>query len=330
MRRVAKPYGKFNIVLEEAARPNPNGDEVRITAVRTLISRGSEIGRRYVYEEHIDPAIMGYSFAGIVDTVGPEIEHLKRGDRVVARAPHAQHVVCNARPISPDHEPFVFPMCEEIDFDQAPYCYLTAASVTWAEVEEVRPQDIVAIVGQGLVGSLLMQVHKANGLGRVIAIDALDLRCEIAAELGADLVINASEEDPVEAVQRATGGSGADVVVYAVGGPAGPNAFLQCQEMLATNGLLHIIGRYEGKPLPLITASGRNRRIVEDHFGYLGLTNAWSTRRAMNLLATGAIDTQRMTTHCFSFEDAGEAFELLYKNTESTLGVLLDWDSDAH
>ena len=44
MKRVAKPEGKFNIVIEEAAMPEPSPGEVRIKAVRSLISRGSEMG----------------------------------------------------------------------------------------------------------------------------------------------------------------------------------------------------------------------------------------------------------------------------------------------
>ena len=327
MKRVAKPLGKFNIALEEALMPSPGSDEVRMRAVRTLISRGSEIGRRYVREERIEPHMMGYSFSGIVDAVGSEIDHFGPGDRVVGRAPHAQYVVRNARPVSPHHEPFVFPLDAAVTFDQAPYWFLTGASVTWARVERVRPDDVVAIVGQGLVGSLLMQVHKANGAGRIVAIDALDLRCQMAADLGADVVIDASKEDPVTAVRRLTGGFGADVVVYAVGGPGGPKAFEQCQDMLAADGLLHILGRYENEPLPLFTGKGGNRRIVEGNFGYLSQTNAWSARRAMDLLGTGAIDTERMTTHRFPFEKAADAFDLLYNQAGSALGVLLDWDA---
>ena len=44
MKRVAKPEGKFNIVIEEVAMPKPSPGEVRIKAVRSLISRGSEMG----------------------------------------------------------------------------------------------------------------------------------------------------------------------------------------------------------------------------------------------------------------------------------------------
>lgn len=93
MKRVAKPEGQFNIIIEDAPMPEPRVGEVRIKAVRSLISRGSEIGARYTREFAIDPERMGYSLAGIVDAVGEEINHFAVGDHVVALAPHAQYVI---------------------------------------------------------------------------------------------------------------------------------------------------------------------------------------------------------------------------------------------
>ena len=50
MKRVAKPEGKFNVVIEDAPMPEPGPGEVRVKAVRSLISRGSEMGGRYTRE----------------------------------------------------------------------------------------------------------------------------------------------------------------------------------------------------------------------------------------------------------------------------------------
>ena len=192
MRRLAKPAGRYNLVLEEVPVPEPGPTEVRVKAVRSLISRGSEIGRRYTREEAIDPQMMGYSMSGIVDAVGESVTHLDIGDRVVVSAPHADYVVRDATIGSPDDRPLVYPIDPAVDFDAAPYWSLVSGCVTWAVGEAAEPTDTIVIVGQGLVGSLQLQVHKANGIRRVVAIDALDLRCELAHKLGADVVIDAS------------------------------------------------------------------------------------------------------------------------------------------
>ena len=326
MKRVAKPAGRFNVVIEEAPIPQPGVDEVRVRAVRSLISRGSEIGARYTREHAIDPERMGYSLAGVVDEVGPEVQHLREGDRVVAVAPHAQYVVRPAGPRGPGDQARVVPMPDDLGFEAATYFPLSGGAVAWTEIERIQPFDTVAILGQGLVGSLMLQVGKANGRGRFIAVDALPERCALAAELGADHVIDAAAEDPVRAVQRLTNGAGADIVVYAVGGPAGPKAFDQGLDMLTIGGLLHLIGLYEDQPLPLSSGKIQRRRLLGGY--YRQIVNPGCARRAMDLLASGAIRTDRMISHRFPYRDAAAAFDLLYNRPGEAMGVLLDWEEE--
>lgn len=324
MKRLIKPEGKFNLELEEVPIPAPGADEVRIKAVRSLISRGSEMGGRYTREHAVDPQRMGYSMAGIIDTVGPGVTHLAPGDRVVAIAPHAEYTICAAPAGNLRDQPRVMAIPDEVDFDRAPYYSLSAGSVTWVGIEQIGPSDTVVVLGQGLVGSLMMQVMKANGHGFIIAVDALDSRCELAAKLGADRVIHAGGEDPVATIRKLTYGAGAHLVVYAVGGPAGPKAFDQGLDMVAVDGTLHLIGLYEDADLSMPSAKIQRRRIIG---GYYGTTIGMSSyRRTIELLASGAIDTEQMTTHCFPYTDAADAFDLLWNRPGEALGVVLEWD----
>ena len=324
MKRVAKKEGKFNVLIEDAPIPEPGPGEVRIKAVRSLISRGSEMGGRYTREYAVDHEHMGYSLAGIIDAVGEDIDHYAVGDRVVALAPHAQYTVRPARVHTPQELARVVPMIPSVNFDQAPYYPLLSGAVSWVEIENIQPNDTVIVLGQGLVGSLIMQVVKANGNGRIIAIDALDSRCTLAEELGADTIINAADEDPVRAVRKLTHGVGADIVVYAVGGPAGPKAFDQGLDMLAVGGLLHLIGLYEDEPLPLTSSKIQQRRLLGGYYGQIiGAGASW---RALELLASGVIQTEKMTTHRFPYTKAAAAFDLLYNRLSEALGVLLDWE----
>ena len=66
MKRIAKPAGAYNIVVEEVETPAIASTEILIRAECSLISRGSEIWRRYVREEAIDHRSMGYSLVGRV------------------------------------------------------------------------------------------------------------------------------------------------------------------------------------------------------------------------------------------------------------------------
>src|SRR5215472_7383992 len=93
MRRIAKGAGIGNILIEEAPVPTPGVGQVLVRNRRTLISRGSEIGRRYLDPGALDAAIMGYSSAGVVVAVGADVENFAVGQPVALLAPHAEYVV---------------------------------------------------------------------------------------------------------------------------------------------------------------------------------------------------------------------------------------------
>lgn len=322
MRRVAKPEGQFNIVIEEVKRPTISATEVLIRAERTLISRGSEIWRRYARSEAIDHRMMGYSLAGTVVEAGAAVAELKPGDRVAALAPHAQYVAVDA--VHSAHRPAVVPLPEGVSAEVGTFWPLATSSVLWVEETGVKPGETTVILGQGLVGSGCMQIARADRGSRVIAVDALPLRCELARKLGADEVVNASDENPVAAVERLTDGSGADVVVEAVGGRSGAAAFAQAQDMVKRGGLLQVVGLYEDQPLPLDASKIQGRRLVG---GYLDAgKRPEGSRRALDHLASGSVAAARMITHRIPFEEAANAFDLLYNRLGETLGVILLWD----
>ena len=322
MKRVAKPAGAYNIVLEEVDVPAIAPTEVLVRAECSLISRGSEIWRRYVREEAIDHRMMGYSLVGRVAEVGAEVEDFQVGDRVAALAPHAEYVAMEV--IDPGHQPSVVRLPDAVVAEAGTFWPLCTSSVLWMWQTEAGVDDAMVIQGQGLVGSGCMQAAKAQGVGRVIGIDALPLRCELARKLGIDEMVDASAVDPVEKVLELTDGQGADIVVEAVGGRAGAAAFAQAQDMLKRGGLLQVLGLYEEEPLPLYSNKIMGKRLVGSYLDS-SLRPAGSAR-AMELLASGQIQFDEMITHRFPHTEAAEAFDLLYYRLGETMAVLLIWD----
>ena len=322
MRRVVKREGHGNIAVEEAPIPAIAPTQVLVRARRSLISRGSEIWRRYARDEAVEHRIMGYSLAGVVEAVGDEVKEFAPGDRVASLSPHAEFVAVEA--VDPPHRPSLVKLPEAVDFEAGTFWPLATSSVLWMRQTGAGPDDTVVILGQGLVGSGCMQAARAQGAGRLVAVDALPLRCELAGKLGADEVVDISQEDPVEAVKRLTDGEGAAVVVEAVGGRAGAKAFVQAQDMVRRGGLLQVLGLYEGEPLPLDSGKIQGRRLVG---GYLdGGLRPEGSERALELLEGGGIDVGSMVTHRFASGEAPAAFDLLYNRLEETMAVLLTWD----
>jgi L-iditol 2-dehydrogenase len=322
MRRVAKAAGKGNIFLEEVDVPLLAPTQVLVRAEYSLISRGSEIWRRYDREEAIDPRMMGYSLAGTIAEVGAEVEAFKVGDRVAALAPHAEYVAMEV--IDPPHKPSVVHLPAEVSAEAGTFWPLATSSLLWMQETGAGSDDTMVIQGQGLVGSGCMQVAKALGVGTLIAVDALPLRCRLAAELGADATIDLSGGDGTEEVMRLTSGQGADVVVEAVGGRAGAAAFAQAQDMVRRGGLIQVLGLYESEPLPLDSAKIQGKRLLG---GYLDAgKRPAGAQQALELLRAGHIQVEKMITHRFAYTEAKTAFDLLYEDLGKTMAVLLTWD----
>jgi L-iditol 2-dehydrogenase len=318
MIRVTKPEGFGNIQLEEVPVPEIEERQVLVKTRATLISRGSELFRRYNQESAVSPAIMGYSLTGVVEKVGTRVTEYRAGDRVKVTAPHAQYAV---GPV--DAEDRVMPLPETVSFEEGTLLPLATSAVAWADTSHPPEGATVVITGQGLVGSLMLQVLRTYRPGRLIVVDALPLRCAMARQFGADAVINAAEEDPVAAVQRLTEKAGADLVIECVGGNAGVKSFEQAQSMVRRGGTLHLIALYQGAPLPLDSSRIMNRRLLA---GILSETpRVQHARRAAELIRDGTIQAARMITHRFPYTEAKQAFDLLWKRPGEALGVVLTW-----
>jgi len=316
--RVAKPAGEYNIVIEEVDIPKISDTEVLIKAERTLIMSGAEIRRRYIRPEAIAPSFMGFSLAGKVVEVGAKVTGFSPGDRVAASAPHSEYVAVE---VGEHPSEVIVRLPPKVSAEAATFWPLATGGVMWMRETEARDGDTVVILGQGLVGSCCMQAVKAQARIRVIAVDTLAPRCKLARELGADEAVNAAEEDPVAAVKRLTGGEGAEVVVYAVGGRGGGKAFAQGQDMLKRGGLLKLIGIYEDEPLPLDSGKIQGRRLQG---GYQDMSKRpEGSARAIQLLADGKINAARMISHRFPFQEAAAAFDLLYNRLSEAMGVIL-------
>jgi propanol-preferring alcohol dehydrogenase len=127
---------------------------------------------------------------------------------------------------------YVVGVPEGIDpFDAAP---LTCAGVTTYKAVKVagtRSSDLVAVFGVGGLGHMAIQYARIAG-GRVIAVDLLDEKLELAKELGAEFTVNAAKDDPVAAIQRL---GGAD---QAIALAVSPKSFEQAYRALRRNGTL--------------------------------------------------------------------------------------------
>jgi alcohol dehydrogenase, propanol-preferring len=131
--------------------------------------------------------------------------------------------------------------------DPAEAAPLTCAGVTTykaVKVGDVRPGDLVVVSGVGGLGHLAVQYAKIFG-GTVAAIDVTDAKLKLARELGADIVIDARNEDPAAIVQA---NGGADV---AIGLAVDDRSFRTAYDSLRRGGRLVLVALPAGGALSI-------------------------------------------------------------------------------
>jgi len=174
------------------------------------------------------------------------------------------------------------------------------------EEARVRLGDTVAIIGAGPVGLLHLLTAKKMGAEKVIVSDLVEERLRVAKQLGAEEIINAKQEEPIEKVRRLTGGYGADVVIEAIGLPA---TWEQALRMVRKGGTVLEFG---GCP-PGTEIKVRTELL---HYGEVTVLGTFHTtpahfKKALSLIASGAIKVKPLITRKMKLDEVKDAFEIL-------------------
>ena len=166
---------------------------------------------------------------------------------------------------------------------------------------KVDAGDTIAIVGAGPIGLAAVMTAKLYTPARIVVIDLADARLEKAREFGADVTINNSREDALEAVKELTGGLGADVAIEAVGVP---ETFELCTALVRPGGRVANVGVHgHSATLHLETLWIRDVTITT------GLVDTSTTPRLLELIAEGRLDPTPFATHRFELDETLAAYD---------------------
>ncbi len=238
-------------VLEyvEVERPSPGEGEVLVEVKAAGVNYADTMRRRNQYlEETPLPFVPGSEIAGVVAEVGADVQDAEEGDRVVmllGTGGYAQYAVATGRNL--------IPIPEGMDFDEAaavPLQGLTAYHVLKTSGMLKEGESVVVHAAAGGVGTLAVQMAKLMSAGLIIATASTQEKLDVAKDLGADVLVNYTEEDWPEQVRDATDGEGADVILEMVGGD-----FVQKNlECLAPFGRMVVYGSASGERGSLVPA----------------------------------------------------------------------------
>ena len=250
------------------------------------------------------PYLLGHEAAGVVEAVGPDVTDVAPGDFVVLnwRAVCGECRSCrrgrpwycfnthNARqpmtledgtPLSPALGIGAFAektlvaagQCTKVDPAASPVsvgllgCGVMAGLGAALNTGNVSRGDSVAVIGCGGVGDAAVAGARLAGAARIIAIDVDPRKLEWARGFGATDVVDASQVDPVEAVQELTGGFGADVVIDAVGRPETYRQAFYMRDLAGTVVLVGVPTPEMKLELPLLDVFGRGGSLKSSWYG---------------------------------------------------------------
>lgn len=203
----------------------------------------------------------------------------------------------------------VFPMPQGLPIEESSIlgCAVFTAYGAVRHGADLRAGERVAVVAMGGVGSNIVQISRAFGASRIIAVDIRPEKLEAAAELGATDTVNGASEDPVERVKQLTGGEGVDVAFEALGRP---ETFTQAAEMLRYGGRMVAVGLATGKttaPVEITRLVRGSQRVI----GSYGARTRADMPRILTLAARGFIRPEQIVTQRFALEEADTAYRAL-------------------
>lgn len=308
--------------------PTPKADEVLVKLEYVGIC-GSDmhyyetgaIGN-YIVEP---PFVLGHEPGGTVVEVGENVTHLKPGDKVAlepGKTCGKCEFCCTGRyNLCPNVIFFATPpvdgVFQEYVAHEAALCFKLPENVSTLEGALIEPLAVgfhaanqgnahagqtAVVMGSGCIGLVSMMALKAEGVSKVYVVDIMRKRLDKALELGADGVINAAEENAVEAVLRLTDGKGCDLVIETAGTEVTTR---QCIHMTKKGATIVLVGYSKSGEMTLPMSLALDKELeFKTVFRYRHIYPM-----AIEAVAAGKVNLKGIVTDIFDFDDIQNAMD---------------------
>ena len=257
------------------------------------------------------PAVLGHEFSARVVEVGPEARGFELGDRAVGliypscgRCEYCfqgDFTLCDLRAVNisarngsfaeyisvPARQLFLVP--QGTPADEAAMIEPVSVAVHAIRRSRLSVGERVVVFGGGPLGLLIMKLAQLGGADRVVLVEPVAGRRNLAQKYGADLALDPTEEIHGQ-IMDATDGRGADVIFEVAGNG---RAFGAASKLVRKQGRMVVVAVYEGRDVPYSP-----NRFVGDEIDLLHSfwANAVDFRRAVNLVASRKLDVRPLIT----------------------------------
>jgi S-(hydroxymethyl)mycothiol dehydrogenase len=304
------------------------------------------------------PFLLGHEAAGVIESVGPDVTDLVPGDFVVLNwravcgecrscrrgrpqycfATHnaTQKMTLDGVELSPALGIGAFAektlvaagQATKVDPSARPEavgllgCGVMAGLGAAMFTGEVGLGDSVAVFGCGGVGDAAIAGARLMGASKVIAVDLDARKLDLAREFGATHTVNASEVDPVEAIQALTDGNGADVCIEAVGNPKVFEQAFYARDLAGTVVQVGVPNPEMRIDLPMIDFFGRGGRLKPSWYG--DCLPSRDFPMLVDLYLQGRLDLDRFVSETIGLDGVEEAFHRMERGEVLRSVVIID------
>ncbi|AEE91693.1 L-iditol 2-dehydrogenase [Tepidanaerobacter acetatoxydans Re1] len=261
------------------------------------------------------PFYLGHESGGTVVAVGPRVNDYKIGDKVISfgwNNNYAEYFKAKAFQLQPAPQ--------NLDIDLVSLGEPIACAMHSGMNSQIQLGDIVVIMGAGFAGQIIAQCAKIKGAYKVIIVDVMDGKLEIANKLGCDYTINSKKVNVKEFINDLTDGTGADVVVEAAGTA---DSYNTATEILKHNGKF-VFYSWVTEPVTLNIS-----RWHDDGFRFINtclVHHTWQERfvwtfEALKPVTQGLIQIKQLITHKLPLTKLKEGFDIAEKD-ESAIKIV--------
>lgn len=306
--------------------------QILCRAEKSLISIGTE---SYCLRGVFDPGTNwerwvqypfrpGYSMVARVVALGGGVDPTWEGRRVLISAPHQQYTLT-----TPER---VHPVPEGVSAEDAAWGPLASTTQLAVRRAQLALGETVGVVGLGMLGQLVTQYLYVAGARKIIAIDTVQGRLDLAQAHGATHTICATAQDARPTVAALTDGRMLDAVWDVTGHPA---VLSQCVQLVRRLGRVVLTG-----DTPTPTQQFLGPGVVSNAIAILGVHSTavaphysehspWTEAEIIALfydyLLQGRMRVGDLITHRHAPAEAPAVYRRLQTERASSIGVILDW-----
>jgi L-iditol 2-dehydrogenase len=327
--------------ITDIATPAFGDDDLRVRVAACGICGSDVHGYDGSSGRRIPPIVMGHEAAGVVADVGKNVSGFKSGDRVTfdstvycggcANCRRGDVNLCDQRQVlgvscgdysrNGAFAEFVavpariaFHLPDNLSFHEAAVLEAVSVALHAVSLAPKQTDSTALVVGAGTIGLLVQQALAASGYSRVLVTDVDPSRLKLSESLGATAVLH-SGPDLISEVSRSTGGTGADVVIEAVGNNQAVTTAINCTRK---GGTVVLVGNVAPEVMiPLQVVVSRQIRLQGS------CASCGEYPRAIELMSSGKINVQPLISAVAPLDEGPQWFERLYAREPNLMKVIL-------